>query len=331
VSVRAARLLAGACGLTALLLVGLEGTGTADPVGMPTSPRELTAAFALLASVIVLTSATGSRPRAQKRLGLGLAACVGMLAGSLFAVPHTVILAVAWAGALLTGGTGPFDVAPAWSATAVHLCTVVSSLGLAWWLLLTWRAQRGRCPSCGRVDAAPRDSWRGRRRLPRLAAVAVLGCLPYGLLKLSWGLGSRAGLTGHAFDDVSLTSPGFGDTVVLTLVSGVTCVGMGAAVRRPLARRAALAIGTLGSAMLLPVAVVAVPQLALAALTGSGTDDSEIATWVFAVVYLSFAVWGTALALLTWTYWQVTRPACSRPFHRGVAGSPATSDPAVLS
>jgi hypothetical protein len=106
---------------------------------------------------------------------------------------------------------------------------------------------------------------------------------------------------------------------------------MGAAVRRPLARRAALAIGTLGSAMLLPVAVVAVPQLALAALTGSGTDDSEIATWVFAVVYLSFAVWGTALALLTWTYWQVTRPACSRPFHRGVAGSPATSDPAVLS
>jgi hypothetical protein len=298
---------------------------------MPTSPRWLTAAFAGLASVVVPASATGSRPRVQRRLALGLAACVGMLAGSLFAVPHTVILAVAWAGGRLTGGTGPFDVDPAWSATAVHLCNVVSSLGLAWWLLRTWRAQRGRCPTCGRLDAAPPSRPRGRQRLPRLAAVAVLACLPYGLLKLAWGLGSRAGLTGHAFDDVSLTSPGFGDTVVLTLVSVVTCVGMGAAVRQPVARRAAIAIGTIGSTMLLPVAVVALPQLAVAALTGRGTDDPEIATWVFVVVYLSFAVWGTALALLTRTYWQVTMPTCSRPFHRAALRSAVPADAAVPS
>jgi hypothetical protein len=151
------------------------------------------------------------------------------------------------------------------------------------------------------------------------------------LLKLAWGLGSRAGLTGHAFDDVSLTSPGFGDTVVLTLVSVVTCVGMGAAVRQPVARRAAIAIGTIGSTMLLPVAVVALPQLAVAALTGRGTDDPEIATWVFVVVYLSFAVWGTALALLTRTYWQVTMPTCSRPFHRAALRSAVPADAAVPS
>ena len=230
---------------------------------------------------------------------------------------------MAWAGARLTGGTGPLDVEPVWSATAVHLCTVASALVLGRWLLVGWRAQRGRCPSCGRIDRAP-SRRHGPHRLPWLAAAAVAACLPYGLLKLSWGLGSRVGLTGHAFDDVSLASPGFGDTVVLTLVSVVTCLGMGAAVRHPVARRAALAIGTLGSAMLLPVAVIAVPQLAWAALTGRGMDDSEIAPWVFTLVYLTFAVWGVALARLTWTYWQVTRPACRRPFHRDQAGGGLT-------
>jgi hypothetical protein len=163
----------------------------------------------------------------------------------------------------------------------------------------------------------PQDGHRppGGYRLPWLAAAAIAACLPYGLLKLAWGLGSRVGLTGQAFDDVTLTSPGFGDTVVLTLVSVVTCLVMGAGVEHRATRRAAVAIGTTGSAMLLPVAVVAVPQLAWVALTGRGLDDSEIAPWVFAMVYLCFAVWGVALSLLTWTYWQATRPTCDGPSH----------------
>jgi hypothetical protein len=269
----------------------------------------------------LLTSREGLH-RAQQRLALGLAACVGMLAGSLFAIPHTLIVVVAWAGARVTGGTGSFDIAPVWSAAAAHLCNVVASFVLARWLLRGRRVQRGRCPSCGRIDATA-PLFGGRRRLPWLAAVAIGACLPYGSLKLAWGLGSRIGLTGHEFDDVSLTSPGFGDTVVLTLVSVVTCLVMASAVEHRWARRAVLTTGTVGSAMLLPVAVIGVPMLALAALTGRGVDDSEIAPWVFAGVYLSFAAWGTSLSLLTYTYWRVTTPWCSDPFHRddGLSGA----------
>ena len=303
-----------ACGLTAVLLTAVEATGTAGPVRMPTTPAWAAAVCAAAASVLALASAGDRLHRGRTRLALGATACAGMLAGSLFAIPHTVILVVAWAGARVTGGTGSFDVVPAWLASAGHLANLAASLLLGRWLLRGWRARRGRCASCGRLDAVPPRS-RHRHLLPWLAAAAVAASLPYGALKLAWGLGSRVGLTGHAFDDVTLASPGFGDTVVLTLVSVAACVAMGRAIEHRPVRRSCLVLGTIGSAMLLPVAVVGALLLVWAALTDQQVDSSEIAPWTFAAVYLSFAAWGAALAALTVVYRRATAPVCGRPFH----------------
>jgi hypothetical protein len=40
-------------------------------------------------------------------------------------------------------------------------------------------------------------------------------------------------------------------------------------------------------------------------------DDLVIEQWVFGIVYLSFLLWGVGMALLTWQYWNGTRPACA--------------------
>jgi hypothetical protein len=64
------------------------------------------------------------------------------------------------------------------------------------WVVRERRVLRGRCPACGRAES-----------------------LPHGLLKLARSLGWTGGLTGHAFDGVPFTSPGFGDTAVLTRCS----------------------------------------------------------------------------------------------------------------
>lgn len=304
------------CGLSAALFVFVWLSDTSDPVTMPKTPPWATAAFAASGAVLMLLSTRHGEPRPRARIAMGVASCTGMLAGSVLAVPHTVLLIVIRAGATVTGGTGSFDVEPVWSSAAAHLLNLTASLALGRWLLLSWRERRGRCLTCGgSADAAPTQVG-GLHALPWLAAIAIAACLPYGLLKLAWGLGSRVGLTGHAFDDVSLTSPGFGDTVVLTLISVWACLVMGRAVRRRIVRRAALAMGTLGSLMLVPVGVVGAVMLVLMPFTDRSIDDSEIAPWAFGLVYLSFITWGATLALLTFTYWRTTRPRCDRPVHR---------------
>jgi hypothetical protein len=289
---------------------------------MPVTPGWLTVATAVGVAATVLWPAHAP-PRL--RLALVITGGMGMLAGSLLAVPHTVLMVVVWTAGQVTGGGGSFDVQPAWLSTGAHLTNIVAGIMIAAWTLAEWRLSGGRCPWCGRTADAPlRTGERSRRTLRLLAAIAVIGALPYGLLKLAWSAGWGIGLTGHGFDDVGFASPGFGDTVVLTGVSVVASVLMGARVTRRVVRIVSAAIGLVGSMMLLPVGVVALVMMVPIALGPGTIDDSQIAAWAFAVVYLSFVTWGFALSFLTAHYWQATRPACRRHRRPDASGHRAT-------
>lgn len=299
-----------ACGAGCLVVAVAFGmfwlTGAPDPVRMPTVPAPLAAAGATAAAAVVLTSR--ERRSGFRSVMVTLSAIV-MLSGSLLALPHTILMVLVRAGQALTAGRGSFEVEPSWPATAVHGLNLVAAVLTALWLVTDRRLRGRRCLRCGRAQAtlpaAP-----ARPPLPVLAAVATVAALPYALLKLGWSLGWRLGLTGTAFDEVTLTSPGFGDTVLLTVLSIVVSAAMGAGAGSRALRWALAAIGACGALMLLPAGLTAAAQ-ALPALWGAAViDDSEIAPWAFTLVYVSFLVWGTALAWLTITYWRATRPMC---------------------
>src|SRR5699024_2331255 len=213
---------------------------------------------------------------------------------------------VAWVGVAVTGGIGPFEAEPSWSMTAVHLTNLVASGAVLAWLLWQYRRTTHRCTACGRVanarPAAPASGGAARwQRLRVLAALTIVASLPYAGFKVAWSAGAMIGLVGPGFDDVGFTSPGFGDTVLLTGISVAACLVMGSGLSgtnpaRRRVRRPVLSIGTLGSLMLLPVGAVALGQLAPVALGRASIDDSVIAPWAFVVVYLSFVIWGVALA-----------------------------------
>src|SRR5699024_3472554 len=101
-----------------------------------------------------------------------------------------------------------------------------------------------------------------------------------------------------------------GDTVVLTGLSVVACLAMGAGLRTAVVRWALTAVGVIGSLMLVPVGATAAAQLVPVLWGSASIDDSEIAPWAFGLVYGSFLVWGVALAWLTIAYWRATRPDC---------------------
>jgi hypothetical protein len=298
-------LTSGAAALSALLHTAVAVVGAQNAVLMPIAPPPVPIVAALGAVLLV---ASGPALPARARAGLGALCAGGMLAGSLPAVPHTALIAMIWLVSRVTGGAGPFDIAPEWLTTAAHLTTVAAAGLLVGWLVLDRRADRERCLSCGRAD--PQPSPAHQRALPWLTVVTIVGSLPYGLLKTAWALGWTVGLTGHAFDGVSFTSPGFGDTAVLTTVSAAAAVSMGARASGRWIRPVLLGVGVIGSLMLLPVGVVGAVQLVGIALGLGSIDESEIAGWAFALVYSSFLVWGCALAALTVTYWRATRRAC---------------------
>ncbi len=268
---------------------------------MPVAPRVVPLVAAVGGALLVGAARLRTlAPRVVTWAGVGCAA--GMLAGSIMAIPHTVLIMVVWVVSRLSGGVGPFDVAPQWSTSGAHLVTVAAALLLAVWAVGPL-GDRGR-PGPGFLACA--------------AALSVVGCLPYGALKISWALGSTVGLTGHAFDDVSFASPGFGDTAVLTVVSIVVSVAMGAGVTGAWLRPALVGVGALGSLMLLPVGVLGGVEALLVVLGVTSVADQEIAQWVFLMVYGCFAVWGLALAALTAGYWRATSPAPSPA--RGATG-----------
>lgn len=302
-------LVSAVCTLAAALFTAVELTGVEEPVRMPTAPHLVSIIAAIGAALLVAPAGRVSLP-VRARLGASVVCGAGMLAGSLLAIPHTALILIIWGASRFTGGVGPFDVTPEWLTTAAHLTAVVAVLLLAAWTVLDRRQHRRRCLACGRAEAEPGAT--GGPVLPWLAALTVAGSLPYGLLKVAWALGWTGGLTGHAFSDVSFTSPGFGDTAVLTTISVVTAVSMGARVSGRWARPVLTAVGVIGSFMLLPVAVMGVVGMVPIALGLQPIDESEIAAWAFLLVYSSFLVWGVALAALTIGYWRTTRGVCRR-------------------
>ena len=313
--------MAGGCALAAAAAAFVQVTGATDPVGMPLAPQPVPLLGAVSGLLLVAT-ATRTRLAPGARTAVGALCAAALLAGSLPAVPHTVLIAIAWAGSLVSGGTGPFDIVPSWPMTLAHLLAVVAALMLLAWLAGRRRADRGRCAACGRVE--PARAGADDPMLPRLAAAAIAGSLPYGLIKTAWGLGWKGGLLGHQFDGVSFTSPGLGDTAVLTGIGIAVALAMGARVSgrwRPVL----LGVGGLGSLMLVPVAVAGVISLVPVALGLTAIDNQTVSPWAFTLVYLSFLAWGGSLSWLTVRYHAATRPACSG--HRLPAPVPARPGP----
>ncbi|MEJ3653497.1 hypothetical protein WEH80_10980 [Actinomycetes bacterium KLBMP 9759] len=308
---------AGSCGAAALLFTVLEVSGAAEPVRMPVLPHPVAVVAAAAAAVVVLVGAVLPY---RVRAAVGAVCAAAVAAGCVGAVPHTILTVVVWAGGLVTGGRGPFDVTPAWLAGAANIAGVAATGMLVAWLVADRRRALGRCTACGRTSAEPPRPW---RRLPLWAFAAIVGASPYGVLKLCWALGVPVGLTGHAFDDVTFTSPGFGDTVVLVLVGMAVAVGMGRRLTGRRVRPALVGTGVLGSLMLLPVGVIATVQMGEVALGMRAVDGSEIAPWAFTVVYTSMLVWGLALATLTVGYARSTRARCARHVLHADASAPA--------
>jgi hypothetical protein len=184
------------------------------------TPRPLAAFGALAAAGLIFLIRDRVRPGLLIAVGVALAI---MLSGSAVAIPHTVLILIIVTISQFTHVAGPFDVQPPVLTMITHLITVAATFLGGSWLLGRWRPLRDLCPSCGRRDAVPdrpaRPAW-----LPILAAAAVLGALPYGLIKLAWAAGLKIGLTGSSFDSVSFGSPGFGDTALLTGVSIIASV-----------------------------------------------------------------------------------------------------------
>lgn len=295
------------CATVAAIFAAWGPLAIEDPVAMPTFSPPVAAAAAAVAAALLLAGPV--RPGRWRVIAFAVAASV-MLAGSLLALPHTVLMVIVRAGQMITGGSGSFAVEPSWPATLAHGANVVAAVLSGRFLLLDRRARRGVCAQCGRERAVPPTA-AATRWLRPLAVLAVGGALPYGALKLAWSVGSDVGLTGDGFEAVTLGSPGFGDTVLLTALAVAVAVAMGAQVAHRRLRRVLLVIGSCASLMLLPVGITAMVQLIALLIGGGSIDDSQIAPWAFALVYASFFVWGTALAALTLAYWSVTRAPCS--------------------
>jgi hypothetical protein len=312
------------CLLAGGALVAIELAGLADPVEMPTAPRWFAAAMAAVTALLTLPT---GRPAPLWRTILAAGTGVGMLSGSLLAVPHSILMLVIGVLNRLTGAEGPFDVGIPWATAGTHLVVTAAAFLVAAWTVVQHRLRRGRCPWCGRVAAeAPAVAERTRRSLRWLALVAVLAAVPYTVLKLAWGLGSRIGVNGDAFDGVTLASPGYGDTVVMGAVAVLASVVMGAGAvpatfRQRVLHAVSATLGVIGSLMLLPISVAGAVLMVVA----PPAADGELTPWIFYLVYGCFIVWGLALAPLTVLYLRATRRPCPR--HRPAPGPPA--DPAA--
>jgi len=296
---------AGACAVTSAAFAVLVVAGVHDPVAMPTTPRLVVAVAAATTAILPAIPGRGY----NTHLATVATAAVVMFSGSLLALPHTFLMVVVRTGQVFTGGGGSFDVVPSWPATTAHGLNLIASSFVVLWLALEYRRRKGRCLRCGRSTAAPPVN-RRRQHLRVLAIFAVIAALPYGLLKLAWSLGSDIGLTGHGFDDVTASSPGFGDTVALTGLAIVASAAMATGITKSAVRWALIMIGGAGSLMLLPVSVTAAAQLIPALWRNVSIDNSEIAPWAFGSVYGNFLIWGVMLAWLTVAYWRATRPHC---------------------
>jgi hypothetical protein len=254
------------------------------------------------------------RPAHPAQVTVGGAAVLAMLAGSLVLIPHNLLYAIIWVLQLVNPGHNAFPSTPGVEIVPRmigHLLAVAASAALAYATLRVWRAVRGRCSACGRTTPEPKPVPNGW--LVGFGLLSVLGCLPYGLLKLAWSFGSRVGMTGHQFDGVGFDSPGFGDTAVLTSVSIVASVCMLLRLRGRWLRPLLTFVGGVGTVMLLPVGVLGAARTAAELLGIVPSNVTELAPWVFYTVYVGFFVWGIGLCALTIVYVRGTAGPCRQP------------------
>src|SRR5699024_1474552 len=257
-------------------------------------------------------------PDARVVVACSMVLSVLLLSATLLRLPWTLLYLVVWVGGQITGAGLPFGDEPQWSDHAFHLLAFAGSLAIAVWGVSLARRIRGVCVRCGRLDAAPGTPADRRTALRWLGVGAIAASLPYATLKTLWGLGVGIGVANGTFRDVSFDTPGFGDTVLLTALSAIVCLGMARPVRN-LATRVMLAtIAAIGVSMLVPVGVAGTTVVAFRLL---GVELVSVSTafadWV-GLVYVVFLAWGLLLAAQTRLYWGQTRPVCRR--HRVPVG-----------
>lgn len=288
-----------ACFLAAagFLLAGLLRIGDVSP--MPALPWQVVAPAGLLAGLLALVRTSRWVVIAQFTAG------VLLLLGSLGRLPHNLLFALVWGITQISGAEPAFPMDPNWPKFVVHLLALASVALLGWHVRARLRAHPELIPASLRAARMPRA--RAMRWSRAFGAVGVLAALPYGGLKLAWSLGWRGGMD-DGFEDVGAETPGFGDTVALTGVAIVLAVLMAVPVRQRLARAALLAIGLIGTLMLIPVGVIGSYELLITAFGAQPNENTTLALWVFALVYPAMLLWGVALAGQTWCYRSATAP-----------------------
>lgn len=254
---------------------------------------------------------------------VGSVGVLAMLSGSLILVPHNLLFAMIWLVQLINPGRNVFGVTPGAGIAlplAGHLLAVAAAATLAYTTIRVWRQARGRCHDCGRSQAEPtsiRTQW-----MVAFGALSILGCLPYGALKLAWSFGWQGGMTDSQFDGVGFSSPGFGDTVILTGISIIVSAGMMARLTTRWLRPLLAFVGAVGSVMLLPIGAIGAARAALEIVGLMPITYGELAPWVFHMVYLGFVTWGVGLCGLTIAYVRATASPCRRHV---ASGAPLTS------
>lgn len=310
--------------MPAVLVVTVAADALVHAVGapgvseMPVLPWWTTVIAAVLG--IAAFTLSGWSHRASSTLWA--AAVALLLLSSLPRLPHDLFVVISATIAAVTGGDALFEVSPPWLALSRNVLVLAVGVLAFRAAVVARRRLRGVCSWCGRADAAPPAA---RLRLLRVSGiVATVAPLPYLWLKLSWSTGSSVGLAdSDYFAGVTLTTPGFGDSVALAVLGVVAAAIMLARPRHWIPRSALVIIGLVASAMLLPIGTAGAVMLGGAALGVVDVDSGILRPWVFTLVYVSFFAWGAALAIATWQYWSATRARCPSELHG--AGSASLS------
>lgn len=177
------------------------------------------------------------------------------------------------------------------------------------------------------------------RGVRALRAVAIVSCLPYITLKILWIAGSRVGVP----DGSALLDNRIAMAVAngLSVVLGAAVVVLALLLTQPWGRRVPAWLLALpmwvATGLLAPIMTGYPLQLAVTALTGSGTrppaaDEPFLHEWVFGVVYTGFIVQGLALGTLFARYahrrwghlWQ--GPLGGAAETAGAAGNPGPGE-----
>jgi hypothetical protein len=276
-----------------------------------------------IAAVLVIAAFTLSGWAHRASSALWAAAAALLVLSSLPRLPHDLFAVISSTIAAVTGGAALFEVSPPWFALSRNVLVLAVGMLAIRAAVVARRRFRGVCSWCGTADAGPPPA---RFRLLQVSGiVAIVAPLPYLWLKLSWSTGSSVGLADpDYFSGVTLTTPGFGDSVALGVLGMSAAAIMLSRPRHWISRSALVIIGLVASAMLLPIGTAGAVMLGVAALGVVDVDSGILQAWVFTLVYVSFLAWGAALAIATWQYWSATRGRCPSEYH-GASSAPLSS------